>query len=133
MISQTSRYALHILGFLVVHRGELVCGETISRATGIPANYLSKILNQLRKSGIVESQKGWHGGFSVRERALDWPIRDVLAAIDGRESVEHNECIFGLPACDDTNPCPLHPQWENIRDSYLAMISRTRIGDLSTK
>jgi Rrf2 family protein len=132
MISQTARYALHILGHLVAHRGELVRAEAISRATGIPANYLSKILNQLRKGGFVDSQKGWHGGFAVRDRALARPIRDVLAAIDGSESVDRSDCIFGLPECDDRNPCPLHPQWEGIRDSYTAMVSRTRIRDLTT-
>jgi Rrf2 family protein len=130
MISQTARYALHILGYLVAHRGELVRGEAISEATGIPANYLSKILNQLRKSGIVDSQKGWHGGFAVRESALGRPIRDVLAAIDGVESVERSDCVFGLPECDDRNPCPLHSHWEGIRDSYMTMVSTTTIGDL---
>lgn len=132
MISQTARYALHILGYLVAHRDELVRAEAISRATGIPANYLSKILNQLRKGGIVDSQKGWHGGFAVRDSALSRPIRDVLAVIDGSESVDRRDCIFGLPECDDRNPCPLHPQWEGIRDSYTAMVSRTRIRDLTT-
>jgi Rrf2 family protein len=132
MISQTARYALHILGYLVAHRGELVRGEAISRATGIPANYLSKILNQLRKGGFVDSRKGWHGGFAVRENALARSIRDVLVVIDGPESVDRKDCIFGLPACDDGNPCPLHPKWESIRDNYTAMISRTKIRDLTT-
>jgi Rrf2 family protein len=132
MISQTARYGLHILGHLVAHRGELVRGEAISQATGIPANYLSKILNQLRKSGFVDSQKGWHGGFAVRDSALEWPIRDVLASIDGADSVDRTDCVFGLPECDDSNPCPLHPYWESIRDNYQAMVSNTTVADLAT-
>lgn len=130
MISQTSRYALHILSFLVRRRGEVVCGAEISEATGVPLNYLSKILNQLRKAEVVDSQKGWHGGFSVRVEALDRPIRDILVTLDGVTSVERSDCAFGPPACDAEAPCPLHPHWEAIRDRFTAMVSETRIRDL---
>lgn len=130
MVSQTSRYALHILGYLVANTGRLVRGEEIATATGIPSNYLSKILSQLRKNGLVTSQKGWGGGFAVREQALERPIRDVLAIIDGAEATRRTDCVFGLPACDVDNPCPLHSHWEMIRQTYDTMLSDTRIGDL---
>ena len=131
MISQTSRYALHILSYLVRHRENLVRGEQIAEATGIPLNYLSKILNQLRKSGIVQSQKGWHGGFKLRGRALDRPIRDVLAVIDGEKAAERMGCALGLPECDLDNPCPLHHQWEGIRQGFVEMVTSTKIRDLA--
>jgi Rrf2 family iron-sulfur cluster assembly transcriptional regulator len=131
MVSQTSRYALHILGFLARNPGRLVRGEEIAAATGIPSNYLSKILSQLRKHGLVDSQKGWGGGFILRESALERPIRDVLQIIEGAEGIQRNDCIFGLPACDANNPCPLHSHWEKIRQTYEEMLGNTRIGDLA--
>jgi Rrf2 family iron-sulfur cluster assembly transcriptional regulator len=131
LISQTSRYALHILSYLVKHRENLVRGEQIAEATGIPLNYLSKILNQLRKSGIVQSQKGWHGGFKLRGRALGRPIRDVLAVIDGEEAAKRKGCALGLPECDLDNPCPLHHQWEGIRQGFVEMVTSTKIRDLA--
>lgn len=130
MISLTARYALNILGFLVGRRGEVVRGVEIAEATGVPANYLSKILNQLRKVEVVDSQKGWHGGFKIREGALDRPVRDVLVALDGAGSVERTDCVFGLPECNSERPCPLHPHWEAIRDRFTAMVTETRIRDL---
>jgi Rrf2 family protein len=132
MVSQTARYALHILGYLRQSRGGLVRGEEIAEATGIPSNYLSKILSQLRKHGIVDSRKGWGGGFALRESALERPIRDVLEIIDGVESTVRTDCVFGLPACDANNPCPLHPYWEQIRRTHEEMLVQTRIGDLRT-
>ena len=131
MVSQTARYAFHILGHLATHGEELVRGEEIAAATGIPANYLSKILNQLRKAGLVESQKGWGGGFRLRQEATGRPIRDVLAAIDGIDSTEHAGCLFGLPACDHTHPCPLHGYWERIRRTFDEMLAEVTVGDLA--
>jgi len=130
LISQTSRYALHILSYLVQSRDRLVRGEEIAEATGIPLNYLSKILNQLRKSGIVQSQKGWHGGFKLRGKALGRPIRDVLAIIDGEQAAERSGCAMGLPECNLENPCSLHDHWERIRGAFTEMLTTTRIRDL---
>jgi Rrf2 family protein len=132
MISQTVRYALNILGFLVRHRGSRVRGEDIAGETGVPANYLSKILNQLRKQGIVEAGKGWGGGFELRTEALERPIQDILVMFEGIERGSRNDCLFGLPQCDATHPCPLHAYWEPIRTRHQQMLTDVRIKDLGT-
>ncbi|MFO7609904.1 MAG: Rrf2 family transcriptional regulator [Candidatus Krumholzibacteriia bacterium] len=131
MVSRTAKYALKVLGFLVGTRGSRVPGGEIARLTGVPANYLSKILNQLRKQGIVEAEKGWGGGFELRPEALRRPIRDVLIAIEGPESVDRKDCVFGLPECDVENPCPLHPWWEKIKEVHADMLENATIADLA--
>ena len=130
MLSQTSRHALNILGFLVRENGVRTPGETIARHTGVPANYLSKILNQLRKQGIVEAEKGWGGGFLIRPDALERPIRDVLLIFDGVAGAEPTECVFGLGKCDSSHPCPLHFYWEQIKQIQADMVSRVTIRHL---
>jgi len=98
MVSQTGRYALRILGYLADHRGQWIQGSQISSETGIPSNYLSKILNQLRKRRLVLSRKGWGGGFllnapyvketlieelrkSIKDFEIDiYPIEPVIGA-----------------------------------------------------
>jgi Rrf2 family transcriptional regulator, iron-sulfur cluster assembly transcription factor len=128
MITQTGRYALRILGYLVDHPGHWVQGSQIASETGIPANYLSKILNQLRKRGFVLSQKGWGGGFLFRDQASRVPISEVLDLFEGRK--ENGQCIFGLRQCDAANPCPLHEQWAHIQGAYHEMLESRTVGDL---
>ena len=131
MMNQTSRYAMNILGFLAGNQGRRTRSEEIARATGIPANYLSKILNQLRKQALVDSEKGWGGGFQLRPEALQTPIAEVLAIVEGVDSIQRKDCLFGLAECDADDPCPLHPYWEKIRNSYHEMLAETRIADLA--
>ena len=131
MITQTVKHALRILGYLRSRGKERVRGDEIALATGIPANYLSKILNQLRKAGIVDSRKGWGGGFTLRRESLRRPITDVVTIFEGRASRGAEECVFGLSRCDANDPCPLHPFWESIRETYDEMMRTTSIGDLT--
>lgn len=130
MISQTGRYALRILGHLADHPGEMLRGNEIAQATGIPANYLVKLLNQLRKRGFVESQKGWGGGFALRPEALGVRIAEVIELFEGPP--DRTGCVFELRECDEHHPCPLHGHWETVRSSYLAMLHAIRVNDLTT-
>jgi Rrf2 family transcriptional regulator, iron-sulfur cluster assembly transcription factor len=133
MISQTGRYAFQILSYLVTHRDSRVRGDEIAAATGIPSNYLSKILNQLRKSGLVTSQKGWGGGFTLRDDAMSRSIVGVLEIFEGTGPAREEECVFGLPSCDDKDPCPLHNYWSGIREQYHDMLYKTTVADLAMK
>jgi Rrf2 family iron-sulfur cluster assembly transcriptional regulator len=130
MITRTGRYALRILGYLVDRPGQWIQGSQIAAGTGIPSNYLSKILNQLRKKGFVYSQKGWGGGFMLQERALRVPIAEVIDLFEG--PLDEKKCIFGLRECDAAHPCPLHPQWESIQSHYREMLKKTKVGNLKS-
>ena len=128
MISRTSKYALEILGYIACHPGEWVQGAQIARATAIPPNYLSKILNQLRKRDFVVSRKGWGGGFQLKKRAANVPLLGVLEVFDGKRA--DGECVFGLRKCDQQNPCPLHEHWSVIREKYKEMMSSLTVANL---
>ena len=128
MISQTGRYALRILGHLADRAGAWTQGREIASATGIPANYLAKIGNQLRKRGLIASQKGWGGGFMLRDQALAVPIAEVLELIDG--PLDDQGCVFELKTCDGDHPCPLHHRWERVRGEFRDMIRSVTVGDL---
>jgi Rrf2 family transcriptional regulator, iron-sulfur cluster assembly transcription factor len=131
MISRTGKYALRILGYLAERPSEWVLGKDIATATGIPANYLLKILNQLSKHGFVLSQKGWGGGFRLRDEAREIRIESALALFEG--PFNQRECLFGLASCESDDPCPLHDAWETIRRSYTDMLQATTVGDLASR
>jgi Rrf2 family protein len=129
VFSQTARYALRILGHLAARPGQWELGRDIARETGVPANYLSKILNQLRKARFVASQKGWGGGFLIDERSRRRPISEVLELFEGPRDTE--ACVFELRSCDAAKPCPLHHGWDRVRREYEAMLSMVTVGDLA--
>lgn len=129
MLSRTSRYALRIVGFLAEKPGEWTQGREIAAATGIPANYLGKILGKLGKKGIVRSRKGWGGGFQLKEPAKGRPILGILDLFEGKGG--RDLCVFEMRDCDVENPCPLHPHWERVRNEWNAMLGTVKVKDLA--
>jgi Rrf2 family protein len=106
------------------------CGtQAIAEITGSPRNYLGKILQQLSRYGLVESQKGLGGGFKLARRPGDISLYEI---VDSLEDVSRwSECILGNERCSTENPCPMHPRWRAIRESYIDLLRTTSIGDIA--
>jgi len=131
LISRTTKYALNVLRFLARDPDRRTPTDRLAQATGVPANYLSKILSQLRKHDVVEGEKGWRGGFQLRPSALDRTIRSIDEIFDKRpKRSTSRECIFGLAPCDSANPCALHERWEHVRTERDAMFTTITVRDL---
>lgn len=126
--SQTTGYALKIMSVLCASDGDWKRAEDISRETGIPFNYLSKILNQLGKRGFVIGQKGWGGGFMLSKTAKDRPIREIVELFEG--DLEFDACIFGLSECDSASPCSMHASWEPVKRAFTEMLNELKIADI---
>lgn len=130
MMSQTSRYALNVLGYLASRTDRMTRREEIAAATGLPADYLAKILNQLRKAGLVASRKGWGGGFQLQPGAEARTVGDVVRIMDGPAAAVQEDCVFGRPHCDPDHPCALHDRWAEFRDNYTGLLAETTVADL---
>jgi Rrf2 family protein len=63
--------------------GRPVTSERLATAQHIPPKFLESILLQLRRSGIVNAQRGPDGGYWLARRADEISLADVIRAIDG--------------------------------------------------
>lgn len=58
-------------------------GESLARAQGLPPKFLASILNDLRRAGLVHSQRGVEGGYRLGRPADRITAADVMRALDG--------------------------------------------------
>ncbi|MDQ1689134.1 MAG: hypothetical protein QOK42_2109, partial [Frankiaceae bacterium] len=61
----------------------LVTGEHLAAAQDLPRKFLEAILGELRRAGLVQSQRGVEGGYRLARPAWSITIADVLRAVDG--------------------------------------------------
>jgi len=132
MISQTAEYALRA----VVHLAERAEAESmtvgdIAAALDVPANYLSKIMHQLARAGIVLSARGPYGGFRLAGAPEDLHLADVVGAFDALE--EHRRCLLGRAQCSDANPCGAHERWREVRTRMIDFFRETTVADVLKK
>ncbi|HSQ66869.1 MAG TPA: Rrf2 family transcriptional regulator [Polyangiaceae bacterium] len=129
LLSQTSEYALRALATLArLGPGESMRAADLARETGVPAQYLSKVLRRLVARGLLRAQKGHGGGFSLARGPSAIHVADVLEALDSAPIV--GRCAFGWGKCNEAQPCPLHPVWSKLAESFQTWTSTTTLADV---
>src|SRR5262245_57626371 len=115
MISQTSEYALRTMLYLAGRHGQPVTTRQIAEAVRIPPSYLCKILRSLSRAGLIQSQRGLHGGSILRGDPRSITVYDVVAAVDHIPRIKTYPLAIGLRGVE---LCPLH-RW--LDDTLLVM------------
>ncbi len=100
-VSAKSDYALRALIEMAGRTDrKAVSAEELGRVQDIPHGFLQAILADLRRAGIVMSQRGQSGGWRMAREAEGVSVADVIRAVDGPlvsvyglrpEAVEYNE------------------------------------------
>jgi Rrf2 family protein len=117
MFSQTVEYALRAVVFLAHEAPSARTTEQIATATLVPKAYLSKVLQELVREGIVHSQRGLGGGMTLIKKPEELTILEVVNAVEPIERIQ--TCPLGLKS-HGVNLCPLHRRL----DAALAMVEK---------
>ncbi|MFN7932223.1 MAG: Rrf2 family transcriptional regulator [Bryobacteraceae bacterium] len=127
MISQTVEYALRAMVVLAQNPDSPQTAQSIAATAKLPTDYLLKVMQSLGRAGLVNAQRGKHGGFTLARAADAITILDVLNSVDPIQRI--HRCPLGLKS-HGTRLCALHRRL----DSALAMVedafSSTTLSDI---
>ena len=124
-VSTRGRYGLRALVDLAINQDS---GPTplrvISARTNISEQYLEQLFANLRKSSIVRSVRGAHGGYLLNNLPENIAVKDVLEALEG--PVAPADCVLNRVCCDINSDCVTYNLWIDVKekiDNYLNSIS----------
>lgn len=127
MLSQTIEYALRAMIYLAsLGENGSSNSESVARVTKVPRGYLSKVMRDLVLSGLIGSQRGPNGGFTLARSPKDISILDVVNAVDPIGRI--NACPLGNPAHIEL--CPLHKRLDDALASVEREFARTSLAEI---
>lgn len=130
MISTTSEYALRALTQMaMLPRNHAVLARDLAKTTGVPRNYLSKILLALRNAGILDSTRGAGGGYRLRKTPGEVFLIDVVELFEGPKT--HPGCLLSNRMCCETTPCTAHTTWRELSMAYTGFLVSTSLAAIS--
>ena len=130
LFSKKCEYAIRALVFLA-RRPEVKGAQEISQSESVPYHFIAKILQELKAKGFVRSVRGNRGGFQLARPASSVRLMDVLKAIDGEQALV--KCLYGLEECSDSDPCPLHDGWKDLRGRIEQYLTHHTLDDLAAQ
>ncbi len=131
MFSKTCQYALQAILYIGVKMREkkAVGLKEIAESQNIPAHFLSKVLQDLVKRGILLSIKGPNGGFSFKGSPKQLRLIKIVELIDGQDIWD--KCGIGLKKCSDDNPCPIHHKYKVLKADIREMLTHKSVFELA--
>lgn len=135
MLSKKTKYGLKALTFIARSEGDspVQVGE-IAKSEQIPQKFLEGILLTLRKSGILGSKKGKHGGYYLRQDPSEIKMTDVMRVLEGPIAMIPCVSLNYYEKCDDCpdeHQCSVHKLMIEVRDNTLQVFRNTTLADLS--
>jgi Rrf2 family protein len=126
MISQTAEYALRAIVYLA-DQGEPQTTQRIAEATRVPAGYLSKVMQGLARGGLVHSQRGLHGGFTLLRAPEELTVWEVVDSVDPIQRIR--SCPLGLKS-HGANLCPMHKRLDDAMAMVEAAFRNSTVREL---
>src|SRR5262249_26464902 len=111
--------------------GESLTLAQIARLEGISVANAGKLMWILNKAGLVQSQRGTKGGYTLARAASQIHLNEVIRVLDNDTVEKHCQSYAGvLEACVHTGDCGIRPvivELHQVVDSALAEITLSKL------
>lgn len=133
MLSATGQYALRAMVFLARNSESWpIPGPRIAEAAGVPRKYLSSILADLVRTGLLEGTRGKSGGFHMTRPAKAVSLAQVVAPFEPI-TANRKSCPFADRICNDNDPCAAHDRWKEVNAAFTRFLEETTLQDVAVK
>jgi Rrf2 family cysteine metabolism transcriptional repressor len=109
--------------------------SAVAESESLPLSYLEHLVAKLRKAGLVESQRGAHGGYRLARPADEIDMLEVVQALEG--TIAPMECFHAEPegkvSCShetDDEACATKFLWTRVQGGVSKALSGTTVADL---
>lgn len=127
IIHRDSDYAIRSL--LELARNEdVVPVSKLAEVCDVPVDFLRKIMQTLKRAGLVNSIQGPAGGYGLRIEPDEISLWEVMSAVQGPVVV--NECFENTDICCNIPNCPVRSKLGELQDTVTEWLKGLTVGDL---
>ncbi|MSO44477.1 MAG: Rrf2 family transcriptional regulator [Thermoleophilia bacterium] len=122
-VSDRSRVAVAALAELASRNGDApVPILDVAGCRGIPPHQVEQVFSALRRAGVLQSQRGVRGGYTLRRDPAEVTVLEIIEAIDGPVGVH------------EIDPdCPIGEVWTDGAERLSAAFREVTIADIASR
>ena len=129
-ITTKSRYGLRVLLDLAAYtsdeRPRML--KDVAKNQSISEKYLSRLVIELRRAGLISSVRGAGGGYKLARSPKMINIVEVLEVMEGPVALV--ECLNQADYCDRSQRCPARVLWGQINQQIRNVFAQYTLQDL---
>ena len=128
-LTKKADYGLMAMKHLAERVDQGACSaKDVAEAYGIPQEALAKILQRLAKVGLVRSQHGMNGGYTLTRDPKMISAFEVIKAIDGPLFI--TSCVTIRGECDQSDRCTIREPLRKVNESIEQVLKNIKISQM---
>lgn len=100
----------------------------LAESSDLPVPMVSKILKALAREGLLVSQRGSKGGYSLARAPEDLPVAEMIRVLEG--PVALTDCAIGPSLCEHETMCAVREPWQRISRIVERALQDVTLADL---
>jgi Rrf2 family protein len=129
-LTRAADYAVRVMIYLAgLPAGTRISRTELAEAAACPDQFLSKVLQNLTRSGLVISHRGNTGGFELPELHRHASVLAVVEAVEG--PIHLNVCLGQDNGCERQSWCPANIVWARAQQAMTEVLRNTSLSELA--
>lgn len=130
LVSTRGRYAIRVMIDLAEHmNGKYIPMKEIADRQDVSLKYMTKIMQAMTKSGMLDGQHGKGGGYKLNRDPEEYRVGDILRLTEGTLApvacIDETDC-----KCDRSFECRTRPMWNELDKLISEYLDGITIADL---
>lgn len=131
LVTQKKQYALRAIFELAKQQAEEpVKTSSIAEAQAIPLRFLEVIMGQLKRAGLVDSKRGFFGGYTLTSSPDQIRVGDIFRVLDKEDKAESCMACISKGKCPFLGNCVFLELWDRAQQAMDSVYDKTTIRDL---
>ena len=127
-LNKTTEYAIRVIVYMARNSDTRFSTMRLHKELHIPYKYLGRLMSKLAAGGFLEVTAGKSGGYKIIKELSSIYLYQIAELVEGLQ--DFDRCLLGFDKCSDDNPCSLHHQWADIRESIKQLFYTTNLANL---
>lgn len=129
-IRRGTDYALRCLTYMACFpKGEVFIVTSVAKKRKVSPKFLHKIFQKLTRAGILDSQRGAQGGFSIARDPAMITARNIVEIMQG--PVAFNRCLNEKDECDRSRICSIRKNLDTVQKRFINALDKLTLKRLA--
>lgn len=129
-LSRMADYGVILMVQLARAPEQVTTATELTESTALPGPTVSKLLKQLSRAGLLDSQRGTNGGYTLSLPVNEISVADIVSALDG--PIALTECMTADGAvCEIEALCPTRSNWRQINDALVGALDSVSLAEMA--
>lgn len=121
-------YGIVLMSYLAANRDVQHSAHNIAEAVKVPLPTVRKVLKSLSHGGLLKSERGVMGGYSLNNSPDKISVAEIITAIEG--PIALTECVSDESHCEQETHCAVQTNWTRINNAVFHALDEVKLADM---